>query len=96
VPHYAAFNRYGPAILSAADGVWRRHEQPIVEVNGQFAIGLPGLPLFPTWEMTRYSSRRYSGRSTLTKPANWMQEVGYVTGGFTWEADYKSGCAGKE
>jgi len=63
-------------------------EQPIIEVNGKLQFSLPGQPLFPSL-----------GDDTILKPAfNWLlkspetakfdAEVGYVTGGFTWEADY--------
>ena len=65
-----------------------RTEQPIIEVNGKLQFSLPGMPLFPSL-----------GDDTVLKPAfNWLlksdlagkfdAEVGYVTGGFSWEADY--------
>ena len=64
------------------------NEQPIIEVNGKLQFSLPGQPLFPSL-----------GNDTVLKPSfNWLlkspdagkvnAEVGYVTGGFTWEADY--------
>ncbi len=63
-------------------------EQPIIEVNGKLQFTLPGMPLFPTL-----------GDDTVLKPAfDWAlqsdaegkldAEVGYITGGFNWEADY--------
>ena len=63
-------------------------EQPIIEVNGKLQFSLPGEPRFPDL-----------GDNTVLKPAfNWLlqsdksgkfdAEVGYVTGGFTWQADY--------
>jgi hypothetical protein len=63
-------------------------EQPIIEVNGKLQFSLPGRPLFPSL-----------GDDTVLKPAfNWLlqtdapgkfdAEVGYVTGGFSWEASY--------
>lgn len=62
--------------------------EPIIEVDGKMRFGLPGLPLFPDL-----------GDDTILKPTlNWLiqsetsgkfdAEVGYVTGGFSWEADY--------
>jgi hypothetical protein len=62
--------------------------QPIVEVDGKLRFSLPGQPIFPSL-----------GDDTILKPAlNWLlqsdqagkleAEVSYVTGGFTWEADY--------
>jgi len=63
-------------------------EQPIIEVNGKLQFSLPGEPRFPDL-----------GDDTVLKPTmNWLlqtdepgkfnAEVGYVTGGFTWQADY--------
>ncbi len=63
-------------------------EQPIIEVNGKLQFSLPGQPMFPDL-----------GDDTILKPTlNWLlqsdkpgkldAEVGYVTGGFNWEADY--------
>jgi hypothetical protein len=63
-------------------------EQPIIEVSGKLRFSLPGLPLFPSL-----------GDDTVLKPTlHWLiqsdqagkfdAEVGYVTGGFSWEADY--------
>ncbi|HTI99459.1 MAG TPA: hypothetical protein VL527_11305, partial [Dongiaceae bacterium] len=62
--------------------------EPIIEVNGKLQFSLPGEPRFPNL-----------GDDTMLKPAfNWMLqsdkagkfdgEVSYITGGFTWEADY--------
>jgi len=63
-------------------------EQPIIEVNGKLQFNLPGTPRFPDL-----------GDDTVLKPTlNWLlqsdqpgkfdAEVSYITGGFTWEADY--------
>ena len=63
-------------------------EQPIIEVDGKLRFTLPGTPLFPDL-----------GDDTVLKPTlNWLlqsdqpgkfdAEVSYITGGFTWEADY--------
>ncbi|HUA37054.1 MAG TPA: hypothetical protein VMA35_01490 [Candidatus Sulfopaludibacter sp.] len=63
-------------------------QQPIIEVNGKMQFSLPGQPLFPDL-----------GDDTVLKPTlNWLlqsdksgkfdAEVGYITSGFTWEADY--------
>jgi hypothetical protein len=63
-------------------------QQPIVEVDGNVQFGLPGEPIFPNL-----------GDDTVLKPTlNWLlqsdkagkfdAEVGYVTGGFDWNASY--------
>ena len=70
-------------------------EQPIIEVNGKLQFTLPGTPLFPDL-----------GDDTVLKPTlNWLlqsdnpgkfdAEVSYITGGFTWEADYNLVSPGK-
>jgi hypothetical protein len=62
--------------------------QPIIEVNGMLQFGLPGIPLFPDL-----------GNDTILKPAlDWIiqsdsdgkfdAEIGYLSDGFSWEADY--------
>lgn len=63
-------------------------EQPIIEVNGKLQFSLPGQPLFPDL-----------GDDTILKPTlDWLlhsdqsgrcdAEVSYITGGFSWEANY--------
>ena len=87
VPHYSAMNTYGYEYQQAQMDM-AQNSQPIIEVDGKLRFGLPGTPLFPDL-----------GNDTILKPTlNWLidskksgkfdAEVGYVTGGFTWEADY--------
>ena len=62
--------------------------EPIIEVNGKIQFGLPGQPLFPALP-----------DDTLLKPTlQWIlesgaagsleAELGYVTGGMSWESSY--------
>lgn len=87
VPHYSAMSTYGYEYQQAQMDL-SQNSQPIIEVDGQLRFGLPGTPLFPDL-----------GNDTILKPTlNWLidskksgkfdAEVGYVTGGFTWQADY--------
>jgi hypothetical protein len=87
VPHTSAMNDFGEEyqqqqVAMATEG------QPIIEVDGKMRFSLPGQPLFPDL-----------GDDTILKPTlNWLiqseksgrldAEVGYITGGFTWKADY--------
>src|SRR5271165_1452025 len=61
------------------------NSEPIVEVDGKIEFGLPGKPIFPAMD------------AELLKPAlNWQlhsdksaqidAEIGYITGGLSWEA----------
>ncbi len=89
VPHPSGMQRYGDQYAgrqsSYASGPTG---QPIVEVDGQLRFALPGTPLFPALT-----------DDTILKPTiNWLvatdeagkldAELGYVTGGMSWEADY--------
>lgn len=89
VPHMQAWEQYGyeysarqTAISAAGGGV------PIIEVDGKLRFGLPGQPIFPSL-----------GDDTILKPTlTWRietdtagpldAELGYVTGGMSWKADY--------
>ena len=88
VPHYSAMNTYGYEYQQQQMNMASEAGQPIIEVDGQMRFGLPGEPLFPDL-----------GNDTILKPTlNWLiqsdsagkfdAEVGYITGGFTWQADY--------
>jgi hypothetical protein len=88
VPHYAAMNRYGGDYAMSQMAMAQSSSEPVIEVNGKIQFGLPGKPLFPDL-----------GDDTVLKPSfNWQlqsdragkfdAEVSYVTGGFTWQADY--------
>jgi hypothetical protein len=88
VPHTSAMNRYGYEYQQAQMAMVSEAGQPIIEVDGKLRFGLPGQPLFPDL-----------GNDTILKPTlNWLiaskksgefnAELSYVTGGFTWEADY--------
>ncbi len=88
VPHYSALNRYGQEYYQSQMAYAQGSSQPIIEVNGKLQFSLPGQPLFPSL-----------GDDTVLKPTlTWLiradqagrlnAEIGYVTGGFTWEADY--------
>ena len=93
VPHYNAFQRYGPQYqyqqIAMANGD-AGEGSPIVEVDGQIQFGLPGRPIFPSLM-----------NDSLMKPTlDWLlhsdsagkvdAELSYVTGGMTWAADYNA------
>jgi hypothetical protein len=87
IPHYSAMNQFGEDYQQQQMNL-AENSQPIIEVDGKVQFGLPGQPLFPDL-----------GDDTILKPTlNWLiqseksgrfdAEVGYVTEGFSWEADY--------
>src|SRR3569833_2230542 len=63
-------------------------ESPIIEVDGKIQFSLPGMPLFP--ELTDDSILKpafdWTIRADQSGPVD--AEVGYVTGGLGWKADY--------
>ncbi|HOZ45824.1 MAG TPA: hypothetical protein PLO37_09075 [Candidatus Hydrogenedentes bacterium] len=89
VPHSMAMGRYGQQYshTQMAAGYGEMGE-PIVEIDGKIRFGLPGQPLFAPID-----------ESTGLKPTvNWTieadaagpfdAELGYVTGGMSWNASY--------
>jgi hypothetical protein len=63
-------------------------EQPIIEVNGKLQFILPGTPLFPDLGDDTVLKPTLNWLLQSDKPGKFDAEVGYITGGFTWEADY--------
>ena len=63
-------------------------EQPIIEVNGKLQFSLPGQPLFPDLGDDTVLKPTLNWLLQSDKPGKFDAEVGYITGGFTWEADY--------
>jgi hypothetical protein len=63
-------------------------EQPIIEVNGKLQFSLPGMPLFPDLGDDTVLKPMLNWLLQSDKPGKFDAEVGYITGGFTWEAAY--------
>ena len=88
VPHTSAMNTYGEEYQQQQMTIASESGQPIIEMDGKIRFGLPGQPLFPDL-----------GDDTILKPTlNWViqsadagkydAEIGYLSDGFSWEADY--------
>ena len=63
-------------------------EQPIIEVNGKLQFTLLGTPLFPDLGDDTVLKPTLNWLLQSDKPGKFDAEVSYITGGFTWEADY--------
>jgi len=63
-------------------------EQPIIEVNGKLQFFLPGQPLFPDLGSDTILKPAFNWVLQADKPGKFDAEVGYVTGGFDWNASY--------
>jgi len=62
--------------------------QPIIEVNGQLRFGLPGLPLFPDLADDTILKPTLNWRLQSDQQGTVKAELGYITGGLSWQADY--------
>jgi hypothetical protein len=64
------------------------NSEPLIEVNGELTFQLPGVPRFPSLPDTTILKPTLSWQINSTAEASFDAELGYVTGGFTWKADY--------
>ncbi len=62
--------------------------QPVIEVNGKLQFSLPGQPIFPSLGDDTVLNPTLTWKIESAKDAKFDAELAYVTGGFTWEADY--------
>src|SRR5258705_7555606 len=88
VPHYAAFQSYGPQYPAQQAAVAQGSEQPVIEVNGKLQFSLPGQPLFPALADDTVLKPTLSWELLTDKPGAISAEFSYVTGGMNWEASY--------
>ena len=62
--------------------------QPIVEVDGQIRFSLPGEPVFPSLGDDIILKPRLAWRIESEAEKKSEAELGYITGGLSWEASY--------
>jgi hypothetical protein len=91
VPHSrSAMTRYGQnyaanqIAMAAASGTG----QPIIEVDGTIRFGLPGEPIFPSLGDDTILKPQLSWIIASPKEVSMDAELGYITGGMSWEASY--------
>jgi hypothetical protein len=63
-------------------------EEPIIETEGKIRFQLPGEPLFPSLGDDTILKPRLAWKIQVPKEMKTSAELGYVTGGFSWEASY--------
>jgi hypothetical protein len=88
VPHYTAFQSYGPQYAAQQAAIAQGSEQPVIEVNGKLQFSLPGQPLFPALADDTVLKPTLSWELLTDKPGATSAEFSYVTGGMNWEASY--------
>lgn len=91
VPHGgAAMNRYGNQYamsqMAMANAVGAG--QPIIEVDGQIRFSLPGEPVFPSLGDDTILKPQLAWKINSPKALKTDAELGYITGGMSWEASY--------
>ena len=65
-----------------------RGNQALIESEGKLRFGLPGVPLFPGLSNDSILQPTLDWLIRADRPAKLDAELGYVTGGFNWKADY--------
>jgi len=88
VPHYVAFQTYGPEYAAQQAAVAQGNEQPIIAVNGRLQFSLPGQPLFPALADDTVLKPTLSWELLSDKPGATLAEFSYVTGGMNWNTSY--------
>src|SRR6266850_1364800 len=88
IPHYAAFQSYGPEYAAQQASVAQGSEQPIIEINSTLRFSLPGQPLFPALVDDTVLKPTLSWELLTDKPGAISAEFSYVTGGMNWGASY--------
>ncbi len=63
-------------------------QDPIINVNGQLQFSLPGTPLFPSLGTDTVLQPTLNWLLQSDRPGQFDAEIGYVTGGFDWNASY--------
>ncbi|AHF89790.1 hypothetical protein OPIT5_05625 [Opitutaceae bacterium TAV5] len=65
-----------------------RQESPIIETDGKLRFSLPGEPVFPTLADDALLRPTLGWKIDSPDAARVDAELGYVTGGFSWQASY--------
>jgi hypothetical protein len=88
VPHNSwAMSRYGQQYYQG-QMAYTQGEQPIIEIEGKVRFGLPGTPIFPPLADDTILKPTLQWLLASDKAGPLRAEFSYVTGGFSWEADY--------
>ncbi len=82
-----AMNRYGQQYYQG-QMAYAQGEQPIIEMDGKVRFGLPGTPIFPALADDTILKPTLQWLLASDKAGPLRAEFSYVTGGFSWEADY--------
>ena len=89
-PNINAAQRYGQQFYhtQVALGNHQASGTPIIEVDGQLRFSLPGEPLFPTLGDDAILRPTLTWQLASDRRAKLDAELGYLTGGMSWQAAY--------
>jgi hypothetical protein len=82
----SGYNPGAPRGLGGGNG--GNDQSPIIEVDGQLRFSLPGEPIFPALADDAILKPTLSWEIDSPAAAKFEAELGYVTGGFSWQAAY--------
>jgi hypothetical protein len=89
VPHQSGMQRYGSQYAQSQRAYAQGPSgEPIVEVDGKLRFSLPGQPLFPALADDTILKPTLSWKLQSDRAGKLNAELGYVTGGMSWESDY--------
>jgi hypothetical protein len=89
VPHQSGMQRYGSQYTRSQIAYTQGPSgEPIIEVDGKLRFSLPGQPLFPALTDDTILKPTLSWKLQSNQAGKLNAELGYVTGGMSWEADY--------
>jgi len=93
VPHGGvAMQRYGQAYAMSQMAMGGTGDggagQPIVLVDGKIQFSLPGVPVFPSLGDDTILKPQLAWKISVPKALKTEAELGYITGGMSWEASY--------
>jgi hypothetical protein len=91
VPNIIPLNRYGQQFYQQqqAMGNWQNGAgSPVIEVNGKLRFSLPGEPQFPALADDAILKPTLTWKLASANAAKFDAELGYITGGMSWEASY--------
>ncbi len=83
-PNKPDLNIQGKIIRSG----YKTQTQPVIEVEGKLQFGLPGQPIFPSLGDDTVLTPTLTWKIDSAGAAKFDAELAYITGGFSWEADY--------
>jgi hypothetical protein len=75
-------------ILRSGYGATSGTTEPVVEVDGKIQFGLPGQPQFPSLGDDTILKPRLEWKILSASASKIEAELGYITGGLSWQASY--------